>query len=77
MSMHALPTCMCLYHMRAHARGGQKMVLDPLELEIWVVVVNCPEDAGDQILVCKGSQCSQPPSMPPTPAVTLNYHSFS
>lgn len=64
--MHALPTCMCLYHMRAQARGGQKMVLDPLELEIQV---NCPEDAGNQILVfCK------PPSMPPSPVVTLNCH---
>lgn len=75
LSMHALPKCMCLYHMRSHARGRQKMVLDPLELEIRVMVVNCPEDAGNQILVfCKGSQCSQPPCMPPIPVVTLNFH---
>lgn len=56
------------YHVRARARGGQKMVLEPLKLEIREVV-NCPEDAGDQILVfCK------PPSMPPSPAVTVNSH---
>lgn len=48
------------------------MALEPIELEIQVVV-NCPEDAENQSLVLwKGSQCSQPLSISPAPVVNLS-----
>ena len=38
MCMNVLPACMFLYHMYAGAHGGQKRALDPLELELQIIL---------------------------------------
>lgn len=52
-----LPVCLCTKYIPAACRS-QKMALDPLELELWVIV-SCPVVAGNQTQgLWSSSQCS-------------------
>ncbi|KAL6041276.1 hypothetical protein STEG23_022982 [Scotinomys teguina] len=56
--LSAVVVKMSVNHLHAGSIGGQKKTLNPLELELQMVV-NCRVDAGHQIQVfCKNSQCS-------------------
>lgn len=50
---------MYVYVVWCNAHGGQKRVLNPLELELHVVVSH-PLGAGNSISLCKNSNRAQP-----------------
>ena len=49
---------MPVYHVCTDAQGGQKRALDPLELELWVIVSHHVSARNPDWVLCKSSQCS-------------------
>lgn len=58
--------CLSVYHICAGARGGQKMVLDPLELELQTIVCCCG-GAGNLTQVSEHSALTDKPSLHTSP----------
>lgn len=64
--------CMRVLHMMSGASGGQNWVLDPLELELKMVVSHNVSAGNRTQVLCESNTCSQPLcNLPNTKSISL------
>ena len=70
MCMSVPPVCVHVYYIHAGARGGQKRVLDPLEVELQMFVSYHIGSGKQALVLCKNNKCFNP-AISPAPGLFI------